>query len=116
MPTIKRLQGADFANECLKLKLIAYLESHRGNICGYYAYPGRKTLSVSHWMNNDEIIDFNYDGRKAYKLESPFDAKYLIITNDGVVIRPHKNRPKSHESDHKQAEKENIFNSLFPDT
>lgn len=113
MPTTKRLQGADFVNASSGLKLIAYLESRHGNICGFYARPGRKTLSVHHWMNDSEIDDFEYyDKNSTYRLNSIEEAKRLRIENNEIIILPIKCKQKSQKQiDNKS---KNLFNELFP--
>ena len=97
---IKRLQGREFAEELPKLTLVAYLESLNGNICGYYAYEGRKVLNVLHWMNDEEQAEFRKNKPDIYKLSNQKEANRVRILRDGVTLLPEKEQRQNKSLDY----------------
>ena len=82
---IKRLQGKEFADMLPELRLVAYLESFKGNICGFYAPNNRKLITILHWMNDEDKKQFLQNKHNVIKLSSQKEALGLRIFGDTIT-------------------------------
>ena len=85
---IKRVRGKDFAEMLPDLRLVAYLKSFNGNICGYYIPKNRKLVTVKHWFNDTEKELFLENEPDILRIYDQRDAMRIRLSGNEITMLP----------------------------